>query len=211
MDPLLLLKIVKWDPSGIPILPRATLAAIGNRESIQPLRNNVATKLRFPRFAKHEIRRNYFPISRNFAKFCEISRNGFWQNFAKFRQISYYVSRWKKLDNIVPFSVHWNGFRQNFYKIFTIKKLDNILPFIATSSCLLRIGLKGQCHEIFVSAFFIKQLLLVLIGMPRKYFSFFKNILELFVFVFPVKYTRESLRIPKIWNFSNINHMYLAS
>jgi hypothetical protein len=36
---------------------------------------NVATKLGFPSFAKHEIRRNYFPISRNFVLI----------RFAKFR------------------------------------------------------------------------------------------------------------------------------
>ncbi len=42
---------------------------------------NVATKLGFPRFAKHEIRRNFFPISRNFAKLLEISRNRLRRNF----------------------------------------------------------------------------------------------------------------------------------
>ncbi len=32
---------------------------------------NVATKLGLPRFAKHKIRWNFFPISRNYAKFRE--------------------------------------------------------------------------------------------------------------------------------------------
>jgi hypothetical protein len=32
---------------------------------------SVATKLGFPRFAKHETRRNFFPVSRNFAKWIK--------------------------------------------------------------------------------------------------------------------------------------------
>ncbi len=32
------------------------------------LPDSVATKLGFPHFAKHETRRNFFPVSRNFAK-----------------------------------------------------------------------------------------------------------------------------------------------
>ncbi len=51
--------------------------------------SSVATKLGFPRFAKHETRRNFFPVSRNFAKrirmkFCAISRNFILNHFPKF-------------------------------------------------------------------------------------------------------------------------------
>jgi hypothetical protein len=61
----------------------------------------------------------------------------------------------------------------------------------------MRVGSNGQHHKIFISGFFIKQLLLVPIGMPRNNFEFLKNSSELFVFVndFPAKYTRESMRI----------------
>jgi hypothetical protein len=61
-------KSARWVPQGAVTMP--------DEQEDEDV-SNVATKLGFPRFAKHEIRRNYFPISRNFAKFCEISRNGF--------------------------------------------------------------------------------------------------------------------------------------
>jgi hypothetical protein len=48
------------------------------------------------------------------------------------------------------------------------------------SSCL---GLNGQCHKIFGSGFFMKQLLLVPIGRTRNYLDLFQIFLELCIFV----------------------------
>ncbi len=79
----------------------------------------VATKLGFPRFAKHETRQNCFPVS----------RNGFWWNFTKF-----VLNHFAKFCN--------TSLKE---KIFTIKKLDDIVPFITVSD---RKGLnQPACQE----------------------------------------------------------------
>ncbi len=44
-------------------------------------------------------------------------------------------------------------------------------------------NIKGQCHEIFYSVLFIKQLLLVPSDKPKKDFDFFRIFKKLFVFI----------------------------
>ncbi len=64
----------------------------------------------------------------------------------------------------------------NFMSVILAKQrfsLDYIL--LKTAGELYFMRLKGQCHEIFYSGFFIKELLLVPLDTPRKDFEFFRN------------------------------------
>ncbi len=59
---------------------------------------------------------------------------------------------------------------------------QSFLPLWYTTTTAVHM-LKGQCHEIFYSGFFIKQLLLFPSDMPRKDFEFFRIFMKLFICV----------------------------
>jgi hypothetical protein len=82
-----------------------------------------------------------------------------------------------------------------------------VFTFYGTNDSLLSLTtshiLKGQYHEIAVSGFFIKQLLLVSKGMSRNDFDFvnIRKAIRIFNWPLGVEYTRESIRTPSARQF----------
>jgi hypothetical protein len=75
-------------------------------------------------------------------------------------------------------------YKSGFIGLFLLmfhKNMKYVKKF--SSSIFFQNDLKGQCHEIFYSGFFIKQLLPVPLDTPRKDLEFFRIYEELFVFV----------------------------